>query len=181
MEREIPNPYESPKSSQCDGVVNVTTNSLLRGLAIAIPLSVVGFAIPQASGLVFAMVEQMNSPYATPPALDFISLFKTYLNAAIGCAILFALAGILNYSPAIRLGLVRSLLFVGLSMFSGLFFMSVMTLTFNLESQSYTSDPWLWLRVFLALSVPIAYTVIHTRQRFSLQSNVKPVIAQNDG
>jgi len=180
LEHETSNPYESPKCQNA-GNFDGDTNSLIRGLGFAVPLSIVGFAIPLSSGLIIELIGQINSPYANPPAIEFNSLFNGVLAAAIECAIMFAFAALLNYSPAIRLGLIRSLLFVGLSAFAGMIFMAIMTLVFNLEQQSYTSDPWRWLRAFLATSIPVAYTIFHTRQRFSLSSNVLASTRENDG
>jgi hypothetical protein len=178
METETSNPYESPKH-QHDGNFHAGTNSLLRGLAFAVPLSIVGFAIPLATGFIIELAKQLNSPYANPPAKDLAYLFKTFVGPSIGCAIMFALASILNYSPALRLGLIRSLIFMGLSAFAGGIFMAVMTSLFNLEQQSYTSDPWFWLRVFLLVPVPVAYTIFHTLQRFQLSSNPPTNLAEN--
>jgi hypothetical protein len=68
---------------------------------------------------------------------------------------------------------------MGLSAFAGGIFMAVMTSLFNLEQQSYTSDPWFWLRVFLLVPVPVAYTIFHTLQRFQLSSNPPTNLAEN--
>ena len=174
MGHEKPNPYESP-AHQGATHSKRPTNNLVRGFGFAIPLGILGFAIPLTVALVLQLIQTMNSSYAGSPASDSTSLFYEFLDASIGCGVLFALSAILNFSPRIRLGYVRCLLLVGLSAFAGAILSGVATLLFGLEQRTYTHDPWRWLRVLIAVSMPVAYTFIQTFRRFSLPQTLTEV------
>jgi hypothetical protein len=85
----------------------------------------------------------------------------------IGLSFVFGLAAILNYAPAKRLGLVRCIMGVGLVSLGGVALSELAASIVDIAPQTYTSDPWAWLRTLIVVSVPVAYTVIHTAVRIT--------------
>ena len=174
MAHRKPNPYDAPAHK---GVSRLKphTNSLARGFGFAVPFGILGFGIPLTIGFILQFVQTTSSSYAGSPANDLTSLFHEFLDASIGCGILFALSAVLNFSPRIRLGYVRCLLLVGLSAFAGALLSGSATLLLGLEQRTYTDDPFRWLRVLLAASIPTIYTVVHTCRRFSIRETPSPM------
>src|SRR5688572_23299711 len=75
--------------------------SLVRGIACALPAAVVGFALPFVLLSILTLVRRfaVGYPHIDMEA-DFQAMPSTLLWPGIGCSIIFALAAILNYSPA---------------------------------------------------------------------------------
>ncbi len=125
--------------------------SLVRGFAFALPVAGVGFTLP----LVVLRSGVLGERYP----------FSEAWYPAFGCGFVFGLVAILNYTPAARIGLLRAIIFVGLATMGGGLVSSIMTAIFGLQPRAYDSDPWQWLRVFVAFLIPLIYTVLHTAMR----------------
>ena len=151
--------------------------SLLRGIACGFLAAGIGFALPFVA---ISTVFFVRSNAFDPPLFDiFVDLPLTF--SGIAFSSLFGLAAILNYAPASRIGLVRAVIFVGLSLIGSVFVIGIATQVFHLGPQTYTIDPWQGLRGLIALVVPIAYTLGHTAMRFWRSPAVpSPAIADFD-
>lgn len=151
------------RKQQHESSIPTVPSSLVRGLGFAVAFSLVGFAIPMTYGSIVELVAYANSPYVYPPAIEWHSVFDTFLSPAIGCSIVFGLAAILNFAPAIRLGAIRSLIFVGISAIAGVYFSAIMAFLFDLQLD--------WPAILMAISIPCCYTFVHTAQRFTLSAD----------
>ena len=153
---EHSNPYESPKA--VPGVKHdeaVRSASLVRGVAYSVPYGLLGLLVPF---LYFLMLSVFRSVFMTESEL-FVSDYdwNGLLAPSVGCCVVFALASMRNYSPAHQIGMLRSLMWVGGSFIVGGFVSGIFTIVFGLEAVSYASDPYVWLRMVIALAVPTLY------------------------
>jgi len=166
MQSEEQNPYY-PSVAPVAARAPHHQASLLRGFACAVPSAAAGFAV---AFLMFATILLVRYLIAGETMPDPESELRRNLRGAIlpsaGLAFVFGLAAILNYTPARRFGLVRSIMFVGLAALAGDMTSALAEFLFDIGPQTYTSDPWAWLRSLIVVSVPVAYTVIHTGVRF---------------
>lgn len=168
MEGGQHNPYRSPGAVVQDKQPHPC---LMRGFALAVPAGVVGFVVPCVVFSATALLRHCAlGSSQSDLAANFGELPKTCIAAAIGVAIVFALAAILDTSPAVRLGFLRSLIYVGGATITGAVITAIVSGLFGLGPRSYTSDPWIWLRVSIGVAVPVAYTAIHTTLRFRRRS-----------
>jgi hypothetical protein len=145
--------------------------SWLRGIVCALPAGIAGFSVPYAAYLASLAVWYYLFNYSSIDVMtDIRGMPRTYFEPGIGCSIVFALAAILNYVPAKRIGFIRALMFVGLVTLAQLFVLAILFLIFNLGAEQHTigyqlrtSDHRVWLRIVLVLGcIPFVYTVIHT-------------------
>jgi len=110
---EKQNPY-SPPDTYSD-VANVKQGSLVRGVAYAVPLACIGFVVLQVIAFLANEAGLLQMPYRVRVRsysgfffhLDVFSVPSLFLGSILG------IAGFLNYIPAARLGLVRSVMYVG--------------------------------------------------------------------
>jgi hypothetical protein len=176
MRLELDNPYRPLAVATIHALT--IRGSLLRGIACALPIALIGFAVPFVAYSILTLVRHYILAY---PRIDMRDDFRgmpvTFLGPGIGCSLVFGLAAILNYSPPLRIGFVRATMFVGLAALSGIVLAAVATIVFQIGPQSYTSDPWLWLRILIGVSPPVAYTAIHTVKRFA-RPDVNAAIAE---
>jgi hypothetical protein len=168
------NPYQSPVASDLAGVEPPVSRqnrtSIPRGLAYALPLGLLGSILPFAVFSTRALMGWMLGSYLWIDVIDdFQQMPSTLVDACVGCALVFALAAIANYTPARRAGLLRSISLVGLSAVVALFFVAIGSAVFDLGPRSYTSDPWLWARIGLAASIVCGFGVALTGMRIVLQ------------
>lgn len=109
--------------------------SFLRGVLFALPSSAFGFLIPYVALGALPLIRFAFFGYsAVDRDADLRELPEKALFAAIGCALVFALAAIVNYSPAWDRGFLRTLALVGLSALLGLLIMGIARLVFGLDS-----------------------------------------------
>ena len=112
---DVANPYETPASTN-RALPPSSGVSVLRGIACAIPASAIGFLIPYVVVGVQPFIRHAFFGYsALDRDADLHQLPRFAFTAAAGCAMVFALAAIINYGPARRVGLVRALMYAGLS------------------------------------------------------------------
>ncbi|HEV3344499.1 MAG TPA: hypothetical protein VG125_29250 [Pirellulales bacterium] len=157
------NPYEAPTGS---GPPVGPQASLLRGLACSVPAAVAGGAVPLMASTTILLIRHICGDSLINVEADFHDLPKTLASPCIGCALVFGLASILNYAPPSRLGMVRAVLCVGLSVIASLIITGFLAASFGLSPRTYTSDPWAWLRVSIWGSLILAYTAVHTVSRW---------------
>ena len=152
MVASSPNPYESP-SQLPDSAPAKPAVDLLRGLIAAVIGAAVGFAIPAIYMCIEFRVQSLDH------------LAQVLHRAAEMCAVCTAmccLAAFLSFTPSRRMSFMGAFLCVSGLAFLGLVVMVIATITFNLGAESKTSDPWLWLRIFVILVVMIAGTIFLT-------------------
>lgn len=153
------NPYQSPREPSSMPAAIQRKPSWLRGIAFAIPAFLLGAIIP-------LLIPATYFLFASISGGDYDSrLFDSALTVpCIGCGVLFSMAAIRHYSPARKTGFVASLMRIGVLAIIGMVFMTLVSLTFDLEPQAYDSDPYLPLRGLLAISIPASYTYLSTRK-----------------
>jgi hypothetical protein len=167
------NPYQPPASHDAQSVGSTTSTSreksFARGVVYAVPLALFGAFVPFAAFSTIALARWMFGHYLWIDVIDdFRRMPSTLVGASIGCALVFALAALANYTQAQqRAGLLRSIILVGFAGIAGLVVMSIVTVVFNLGPQSYLCDPWLGLRVAIAAIIPCVYAVALTYWRIA--------------
>lgn len=169
---ESPNPYLS--SAVAASNASASAASVGRGLLFGLLFAIVGYLMAMTGFAMVTLARYFLGGYSGRFAWeDFVLDLQWWLyygvGVAGGCAVLAGLGAVLNYGPAVRLGMVRAMLYVGLSMLAGLMVMGIAATTLDLSPQSYTSDPWGPLRLMIALSIPCTYTFVHTWIRFHIQ------------
>lgn len=156
--------------------------NLFRGLAYAVLFAAFGFTIPFAGDMAIFAVQSRRSTldgyheveqrYSLQQSTDYLIL------PGLGCATMFALAAILNFSPATRLGMIRSLMFVGLAILAGGIVAGTISTAFDLRQRTYMDDPWSdWRGPTLFLiwfSIPVVYTIEHTFRRIRREQMAEP-------
>jgi hypothetical protein len=128
--------------------------SLARGLAWAVPLGACGFCVPY---LILGAVILLQAAFTDMLPIDrdweWRRLPGNGIAAAVICAMIFAFAAIANFAPRGRIGFIRALLVMATFALVDILAVAVAVVLFRLGPQSYTSDPYAWLRctVFLTL------------------------------
>ena len=168
MKPEHDNPNRSPAEI---GLPAGPPASLLRGLLWALPASAAAFVLLITVVSIVAVARHYVFGGARLDMQDdFRELPAKWSWPAIGVAIVFGLATILDVSPVARLGFLRAVICVGLSALVGLFGMAIASALLKLEPRSYTSDPWRWLRILISLAIPVGYTAVHTAIRCRMRN-----------
>ena len=153
---EHANPYESPTTElRAEREKSDRRASVVRGIAYSIPHGLLGAVIPSLYFLTLLALRWLSGAQSEFLISDFD--WDGVLPPSIGCGIVFALSAIRNHAPAIQIGIIRSLMWVGGSFVLGGFLARIAAISFGLEPVSYDSDPWAWLRLTIALAVPAAY------------------------
>lgn len=156
-------PYDSSKSKAAKISKPPNQPSIIRGIGYAARFSIIGFLIPYLLGLAWAFGNYyLGTKLEFDLTLDLQRIPIYYLGAAIACAIVFGFAAILNFTPSARLGIVRSLLYVGAATIVCLIISGLATLVFGLEQRTYGLNPWLWLQVLFAVIPLSSYVILHT-------------------
>lgn len=155
------NPYQSPNSASDQQ--KVQRPSWLRGILYSAPLSIGAALIPLLLPVTYHLLALRFNWDIDHELFD-----DALILPSIGCGALFFAAGIRNYSPAQQTGMIPCLMSIGIFTIAGLVLMSVATLVFSLEACTYESDPWLPVRVLLAVSIPACYTICSTRKRMGV-------------
>ncbi|MGO8746562.1 MAG: hypothetical protein ACLQNE_11285 [Thermoguttaceae bacterium] len=107
------NPYESPKSSEMISPNRQT--GLARGVTWAIPLAVCGFCVPfVVLGAVLLIRIAFTEMLAFDRRAEIDSIFRNAIDSAVVCMLMFAFSGLANFTPRCGIGLVRSLMVMGL-------------------------------------------------------------------
>ena len=153
------NPYRSPNvvpELSPPGVVK--RFSLVRGFAYSGVFAVIGFLVPIAYFFVAStaswFLNGMPSDFA---ATMFFDDLDGMVLPSIGISVVFAIAAFRNFTPARQIGMVRSLKHVGVRLILSVFVVAFATIVFRLENNSYGPDPWAWLKVMIALALPLYY------------------------
>lgn len=156
------NPYEPPDSPVEATPVIERKTSILRGVLYALPSSAFGFLVPYFALGALPLIRFAFFGYsAVDRDADLRELPEKALIAAIGCALVFALAAIVNYSPAWDRGFLRTLALVGLSALLGLVVMGIARLFFNLDSSRLRPfDAYFVVRCAIAVSVPVMVSIL---------------------
>lgn len=87
--------------------------------------------------------------------LEFRPGHKPSLEPSIGFAAIFAMSAIVSFAPSNSLGFVPSLIRLGGSAIIGVIAMVLASSLFGLEPQSYTLDPFHWVRLAIVAAFPI--------------------------
>lgn len=158
------NPYESPQVETSTALAARERQvSLLRGLLAALSLGAISYS------LVYLSIVIANWLLTLCLTDYFVQIYAESLGT--GIALMFALAGVIACTPAVRIGFTRALMESGLTCLAGLFVSATATWIFQLdEGRTYFTDPWAWLRITLAVSVPFLYAVVRTC-RLCIQAN----------
>lgn len=132
------------------------------------PAALVGFMVPF---VLFSAVAIVRHYVLGHPRIDMENdlrgLPAKCIAAAVCLAIVFALAAILDTSPAIRFGFVRALLCVGLATLAGAIVTAILIVGIvHLGPRTFSPERWRWLPIFIIVMVPVGYTAIHTAVRF---------------
>lgn len=158
-----------PRPSNDSSIATVGSNqsSWNRGIKLAFPASLFGFTVPLLPDLIVLLLQFVIGDRRIDMYGNFREVARTLVPGAAWCAFVFALAAILDFAPATRIGFVRAVMLVGLASVVGFFATAFATVLFPIGRQSYTSDPWLWLRLVLTLSVPATFTIYLARRRMT--------------
>jgi hypothetical protein len=126
------NPYESPE--QPEAIVNTADDafSLGRGCFYAVPFGLLGFLIPT---LILSTITFLTELTRVPLS------WKQISQPGFGCALMFALAAILNFSPTnqLRIGYVTALTYSGGCVIAAVV---VAGLIVPYPGRIYDSTPW---------------------------------------
>jgi hypothetical protein len=131
--------------SELPGISRQT--SLMRGGLWAIVLGACGFCVPYlALGAVLLLRIATTDMLPFDRDADLRGLPKQGFDAAVVCLAIFALAAIANFSPRRSVGFIHALAVIASIALLALLAMAAGTVLFGLGPQSYTSDPFAWLR-----------------------------------
>ncbi len=159
-----PNPYEPPRTAP-ERVASAAPfiepqPSWTRGIYCGMLAAVIAFSLPWIFGLSWLFVlwqfleptpVELGDWVAQTPAMCFV--------AGLGIAFLFGLAGVLNYAPANRIGIVRALMYVGIVTLAAAF-----GALFLLPYQHRSNNPWLSVYTPVAMIVPVLFTFCLTHR-----------------
>ena len=153
------NPYQSPSGlSELSKPSPSRGLSIVRGLAYSALFAPIGFIVPLGFFVIISTVSWLFSASTVESPFEmFFDDWRGMLSPCIGISIVFAMSAFRNFTPALQFGYVRSLMYVGGCLIAGAFAAAFVTFTFGLENNSYNSDPWIWLKLLVALLVPVGY------------------------
>jgi hypothetical protein len=124
------NPYESPQEVSL--IPPARSWSLLRGLAYAIPLGILGFCIP------LITLGGLKLFYLTD--MEWNEIPWNVMGSSIICSVVFAWAAFANFSAVKGIGFIRSLLVIFIFMFISVFVLFLIrVLLFGFPRQVYES------------------------------------------
>lgn len=166
MTSDPTNPYRSPAMNTLAPAASHGA-SIVRGLLYAIPMGMLGFAIPFALRLLLVSIVYWLSDSPFPLAFHLRDNLHAWIWPSRGCALVFALAAFLNYAPAARIDLLRAIALVALAMIGGILFSSI-----ALSRETRQDDIWAWHRVLAAITIPIFYTLAHTALRLKFTAGL---------
>ena len=172
-----PNPYEAPSSATAATLQFRSDLNIIRSTSYVLLTAVIGFLIPYAIAFglyVFATLFSFAQSFE-----DLRKLFITFLMPALGCCLLFGLGGIVDASSKPRIGLLRSIMFVGIAMLGGLFAMAITTNIFGLGRRTRAYDPWSWHKLAIFVTVPVTYTVFHAIANVFRKAGTTSISASN--
>lgn len=152
------NPFESPRPSRETAIVGRRA-SLARGVLWAIPLGTLGFVVPYVV---------LGVPIAVQLLLPGYSEFDGYYDvrrwlsesvyAAVGCAIVFTMAAMIQFAPAKRMGLLRAIIVAGVVTLGAMSISGFLTHVFGIDQRTY-EDPHFFARCALGVSVVVGSNI----------------------
>jgi hypothetical protein len=139
--------------------------SVVRGLTAAIPLAVVGYALPILAFRGFDAIRYGEHAFQNGFFADIINSHRRLtihnlkmIGPNLGCMLLFGLSGFVNFTPKRFPGLLHTAIRIGVASVAGVLVMGIATAVFGLATQSYTSDPHAPTRFAIFVTVPLVYS-----------------------
>ncbi len=150
------NPYESP--SNISAIPPPRRWSLLRGLAYAVPLGMLGICVPAVGIVCLKIVDAAGMEWQDLPG--------ELAHPCFDCAIVFFFSALANYTPKTGIGFIRSIMILGILAIVAVF---IAVLIFPVESYE---DPHEWMR-FAAFYAMISVSGL-ALTCWQIQRNPKP-------
>jgi hypothetical protein len=160
MSHNNDNPYLS--SSIVYARPTKPTPSFVRGAAFAAAWAITGFTI---TTVLVAYQYGIDDPASFLQEARVQLLFP-----GLACGAVFGLAALLNYGSACRIGFITALMRIGSAALVGVLVMHIATFVFSLYQQSYTEDPWVYVRMAILLAFPISYATVQLRAQWRQDS-----------
>ena len=157
--------------------------SVVRGLTAAIPLAVVGYALPILAFRGFDAIRYGEHAFQDGFFADIINSHRRLtihdlkmIGPNLGCMLLFGLSGFVNFTPKRFPGLLHTAIRIGGASVAGVFVMGIATALFGLATQSYTFDPHAPTRFAILVVVPLVYAawLLNREIHSSAQNNDEP-------
>lgn len=152
MEKPVPNPY----------VASIPRPSIRRGLYMAVLFSLVASLIPLLFGMLVVGLVSLGSGGNNIPPWQWGNEGIGFLLTGIGIGLVFGLAAIMNYTPATRMGMIKSIVNVGSAIVLSLCFLGFLSTFIDVYFQNASSRIWLRVAIVMGLCMPVAATLLVT-------------------